>query len=82
MLPKEVVVEVRTHFLSLSAWLTSVLERGAKQGVFMLSGEPRAEAEAFMATVHGAMLSARAYGDPAMFDMITLPLIDRLVIKQ
>ena len=82
VLPKEVVVEVRTHFLALSAWLTSVLERGAKQGVFMLSGEPRAEAEAFMATVHGAMLSARAYGDPAMFDMITLPLIDRLVIKQ
>ncbi|WP_448144845.1 TetR/AcrR family transcriptional regulator [Pseudomonas silesiensis] len=82
VLPKEVVVEVRTHFLALSAWLTSVLERGAKQGVFMLSGEPRAEAEAFMATVHGAMLSARAYGDPSMFDMITLPLIDRLVIKQ
>jgi len=82
VLPKEVVVEVRTHFLALSAWLTSVLERGAKQGAFMLSGEPRAEAEAFMATVHGAMLSARAYGDPAMFDMITLPLIDRLVTKQ
>jgi TetR/AcrR family transcriptional repressor of nem operon len=82
VLPKEVVVEVRTHFLALSAWLTSVLERGAKQGIFMLSGDPRSEAEAFMATVHGAMLSARAYGDPAMFGMITLPLIDRLVIKQ
>jgi TetR/AcrR family transcriptional repressor of nem operon len=31
-----------------------------------------------MATVHGAMLSARAYGDPKMFGTITRPLLDRL----
>lgn len=82
VLPQEVVVEVRAHFRALSAWLTSVLERGSQQGSFMLSGDARSEAEAFMATVHGAMLSARAYGDPEMFGVITLPLIDRLVIKQ
>lgn len=82
VLPQEIVVEVRTHFLALGAWLTSVLERGSKQGIFILSGDPRSEAEAFMATVHGAMLSARAYGDPEMFGVITLPLIDRLLIKR
>jgi len=82
VLPQEVVIEVRTHFRALSAWLTSVLERGLKQGSFTLRGDARVEAEAFMATVHGAMLSARAYGDPDMFGVITLPLIDRLVIKQ
>lgn len=82
VLPQDVVVEVRTHFLALSTWLTSVLQRGSEQGNFILTGEARAEAEAFMATVHGAMLSARAYGDPAMFGVITLPLIDRLVNKQ
>jgi len=82
VLPQEVVIEVRTHFQALSAWLTSVLERGSQQGCFILSGDARSEAEAFMATVHGAMLSARAYGDPEMFGVITLPLIDRLLIKQ
>lgn len=82
VLPQEVVVEVRTHFRALSAWLTSVLEQGSQQGRFMLSGDARSEAEAFMATVHGAMLSARAYGDPEMFGVITRPLIDRLVNKQ
>lgn len=62
----------------LSAWLTAVLERGVQQGRLHLMSTPRFEAEAFMATVHGAMLSARAYGDPTMFGLITTPLLDRL----
>jgi len=78
VLPQEVAVEVRSHFRSLSAWLTSVLERGAQQGRLRLVKAPRVEAEVFMATVHGAMLSARAYGDPKMFSLITAPLLDRL----
>jgi TetR/AcrR family transcriptional repressor of nem operon len=81
VLPHEAVVEVLTHFRTLSALPTSVLERGSKQGTFMPYGNARSEAEAFMATVYGAMLSARACGDPEMFGVITLPLIDRLVIK-
>ncbi|NWD51750.1 TetR/AcrR family transcriptional regulator [Pseudomonas gingeri] len=82
VLPQEVALAVRAHFRSLSAWLTSVMERGAKQGTLALSCDARAEAETFMATVHGAMLSARAYGDPKMFGAITRPLIERLVITQ
>ena len=78
VLPEEVAVEVRAHFRSLSAWLTSVLERGARHGQLQLVGTPRAEAEAFMATVHGAMLSARAYGDPKIFNVVTGPLLERL----
>ncbi|ESX76744.1 MULTISPECIES: TetR/AcrR family transcriptional regulator [unclassified Mesorhizobium] len=78
VLPEEVGLEVRAHFRSLSAWLTSVLERGARLGRFQLMGTPRAEAEAFMATVHGAMLSARAYGDPKIFAVVTRPLLERL----
>lgn len=81
-LPQEVVLEVRAHFRSLSAWLTSVLERGVSEGTLVMAGEPRAEAETFMATVHGAMLSARAYGDPQMFGSITGPLIDKLTFTQ
>lgn len=79
VLPQEVALEVRAHFRALSAWLTSVFERGSTQGSLLLCSDARSEAESFMATVHGAMLSARAYGDPKMFGVITLPLIERHV---
>ncbi|MGY2374006.1 TetR/AcrR family transcriptional regulator [Pseudomonas sp. SDO524_S393] len=79
VLPQEIALEVRAHFRTLSAWITSVLERGARQGQFTLASDARAEAEIFMATVHGAMLSARAYGDASMFGAITQPLLHRLL---
>jgi len=78
VLPQDLVLEVRAYFRTLSSWLTSVMDRGAKQGSIVLSGTARAEAETFMAAVHGAMLSARAYGDPKIFSLITEPLVDRL----
>ena len=78
VLPTEVAVEVRTHFRTISAWLTSVLEHGQREGAFVLTASPRIEAETFMATIHGAMLSARAYGEPEIFDPIVTRLIDRL----
>lgn len=82
VLPEEVGLEVQAHFRYLSAWLTSVLERGAQQGQLQLTTTPRAEAEAFMATVHGAMLSARAYNDPKIFGLVTGPNLERLRCKQ
>ncbi|UQR67947.1 TetR/AcrR family transcriptional regulator [Bradyrhizobium sp. C-145] len=78
ILPEDVAVEVRAHFRALASWLTLVMERGKRQGRLQLSSTARVEAEGFMATVHGAMLSARAYGDPKMFGTITRPLLDRL----
>jgi TetR/AcrR family transcriptional repressor of nem operon len=78
VLPEEIVLEVRAYFRALSAWLTSVLERGARQGSITLTDDAHSEAEALMATVHGAMLAARAYGDPQAFGAITGPAIDRL----
>jgi TetR/AcrR family transcriptional repressor of nem operon len=78
VLPEAVVLEVRAHFRRLSDWLTSVLERGAAQGRLALAGSPRVEAETLMATVHGAMLSARAYGDATIFGAITRPLLERI----
>ncbi len=79
VLPPEVVLEVRAYFRLFSAWLTSLMERGREQGKLVLSGTARSEAETFMATVHGAMLSARAYGDPTVFAAITQPLIEKFV---
>lgn len=79
ILPEEIALEVRAHFRALSAWLSSVFERGARQGSLTLVQPPKVEAELFMATVHGAMLSARAYGDPKMFSAIVNPLLARVV---
>jgi len=78
VLPEPIVLEVRAHFRALSAWLASVLERGARQGTFLLAGGARAEAEILMAAVHGAMLSARAYGDARIFGAVVQPMLDRL----
>ncbi|CAN7557124.1 TetR/AcrR family transcriptional regulator [Rhizobium rhizogenes] len=77
-LPPEVAGEVKAFFRFASTWLTSVMERGSKEGTVNLSSEPRVEAEAFMATVHGAMLSARAYGAPEVFATILAPTLERL----
>ena len=77
-LPPEVATEVRAFFRFISYWLTTVMERGSKEGVLILNSEPHVEAEAFLATVYGAMLSARAYGKPEVFPMILEPALNRL----
>jgi len=81
-LPVPVATEVRGYFRSLAAWLASILEGCAAQGSIRLFGGADAEAEAFMASIHGAMLSARAYGDSKMFGVITRQLLDRLVPRE
>jgi TetR/AcrR family transcriptional repressor of nem operon len=54
------------------------MERGSKNGSLNLTSEPHVEAEAFLATVYGAMLSARAYGKPEVFSTILAPALNRL----
>lgn len=77
-LPPEVATEVTAFFRFLSRWLTAVMERGAVTGSLTLSNPPEVEAETFLACVHGAMLSARAYGRPAMFAAVLHPALQRL----
>ena len=81
-LPPEVAAEVKAHFRSLSDWLAALLERGSGTGRITLVSLPATEAEVIMATVHGAMLAARAYGDPKVFTTITGPLLTRLTIPR
>jgi TetR/AcrR family transcriptional repressor of nem operon len=81
-LPDEVAQEVRAFFRFLSGWMTGVLERGVQQGAISLHHAPRVEAEAFLATVHGAMLSARAYDDPGIFGVIMAPQLERFAAKR
>ena len=80
VLPEEVAFEVRAHFRHLSGWLTCVLKRGMAGGRFRSTGTAEVSAELFMAAVHGAMLSARAYGDPKAFGVITRPLLERIAV--
>lgn len=79
MLPEEVASQVRAHFHSLASWLTSVLSAGAEQGLFRLNKRPEEEAQMLMASIHGAMLSARAFGDPGLFPKIVNPQITKLL---
>jgi TetR/AcrR family transcriptional repressor of nem operon len=78
-LPSSIAHEVRGHFDDLADWLASVLERGGRDGVFVLRDSPRTEGRVVMAAVHGAMLSARAYASPALFSEILQPVMARLI---
>lgn len=78
MLPEDVASRVRGHFENLADWMTSTLEAGAKRSLFRLERSPAEEAQILLALVHGAMLSARTFGDTGLFIAIVGPHLDRL----
>lgn len=80
-LPPDVAAEVKAYFRELADWLTGTLEKGAAQGQLTLSRSAAFEAESFMASAHGAMLSARVFGDADVFARIVGAAIDRLQSK-
>jgi len=77
-LPTDVASEVQGFFRLLSKWIVSVMERGSRDGSLKLSSAPKIEGEAFLAKIHGAMLSARVYGSPEVFAMVLNAEIERL----
>jgi TetR/AcrR family transcriptional repressor of nem operon len=77
-LPAEVQFEVGKHFECLKEWISNTLEQGAKDGTIKLRTTGDVEADAFMAVVHGAMISARVYGSSAAFRRITGNAIQQL----
>lgn len=77
-LPEGVRAEVRQHFRLLNDWAGRVMARGARDGVLALRDDPAVAAEVFTAAVHGAMLAARASGNPAVFATVTSALISGL----
>ncbi|WP_440222894.1 TetR/AcrR family transcriptional regulator [Dokdonella sp. MW10] len=76
-LPVEVADEVKAHFEGLHAWVASVMEEGNSSGTLRLVGTPLEEASAFVASIHGAMLGARAVGDAALFGTIAHQALER-----
>ncbi len=81
VLPESVALEVRAYFRFLAGWMAATLARGVEQGTIRLATTPQIEAEVFMATVHGAMLSARAYGDTTVFGTIMASQLARLTVQ-
>lgn len=78
MIPQDIADEVSGYFADLTAWIAAVLEEGSAKGQFQLRDSAAAEARTFMSTVHGAMLTARAFGDPAAFQAVSRAAIARL----
>ena len=78
MIPPAVADEVRGYFGDLNAWLASVLEKGAAKRQFRLRNSALVEAQTFMSTVHGAMLTARAFDNPEAFAAISRTAISQL----
>lgn len=78
-LPEALATAVRAHFNELRVWLAHILELGVRQGSVTLVGTAADEADAFMSAVYGAMLSARAFGEPERFATIVETLLSRMV---
>jgi len=79
-IPAEVAEEVMGHFSDLQTWLAQTLAEGEAKGVMRLIETPAGEAALFMASIHGAMLSARATGNALLFWQIAKLSTDRLKI--
>lgn len=78
VLPEQVAQEVRLYFVHLACWLESAIVTGKDLRAFRVELDAKTEAEAFMATVHGAMLSARVSGNLEPFEKSVRIALERL----
>ena len=81
-LPPTVAAAVREHFHDLATWLAFVLAEGRLKGAFAFEGSPDREAERFMASIYGAMLAARVFGEPERFKRMARTFVEKLLHDQ
>ena len=62
-LPSEIRDEVQAFFDLNERWLAWVLEEGRRRGLLQFTGSPEVEARLLVASLEGALLVARSYGD-------------------
>jgi len=79
-LPDAVRAEVGAFYADHEAWLGRVLQDGAAAGTLRVDGPVETAAQLALAGIEGAMLVARAHGDPERFDAIARRLLDALVV--
>ena len=67
-LPKPMRERVRHFFDENERWLARVLDEGRKAGQLAFTGAPVELARMIVASLEGAMMLARSYGEPPRFD--------------
>jgi TetR/AcrR family transcriptional repressor of nem operon len=67
-LPESMRSALHAFFTRNETWLSDLLESGRRAGTLRVDGPSRDSARALTAVLEGAMLLARAYGDPAHFE--------------
>jgi TetR/AcrR family transcriptional repressor of nem operon len=77
-LPEEVKAEVQRYFQDLGEWFRVTLEAGVSARSIRVKQSAAVEAETLLALMHGAMISARAYGTSEVFSQITAGVLQRL----
>ncbi|WP_263356391.1 TetR/AcrR family transcriptional regulator [Acidicapsa ligni] len=70
-LPNEIQIEVQQHFCVLVSWVKTTLKEGTSLGTIYLRQSAEIEAQSFVALLHGAMISARAFNSPDLFSSVT-----------
>jgi TetR/AcrR family transcriptional regulator, transcriptional repressor for nem operon len=78
-LPKPVKSEVTRFFDANEAWLANTLEHGRRMEHLKLRSPPTETARLMIATLEGAMMLARSYGDAARFDRAGQRLLAEIV---
>ena len=67
-LPETMGLALRAFFRRNEGWLAGLLEVGRQAGTLRFEGPAQESARALTAALEGAMLLARAHGDPRHFD--------------
>ncbi|MFC6644767.1 TetR/AcrR family transcriptional regulator [Granulicella cerasi] len=77
-LPEEVQAAVGEHFKCLRQWISKNLKLGTRQEIFKLQDSADIEAEMLMASVHGAMITARVNHSSTLFRQLTQSALRRI----
>jgi TetR/AcrR family transcriptional repressor of nem operon len=80
-LPPSVQREVRAFYEETEAWLSQVLSEGRDEGALRFEGSPSSVARTFLATLEGAMIAARTFGDEKRLSRAGKWLIDSIEVK-
>jgi TetR/AcrR family transcriptional regulator, transcriptional repressor for nem operon len=77
-LPVPMQKALQLFFAANEVWLTRLLDQGQNEGYLCLRAPAREEAAMMMSALEGAMLVARAMGDPNRFERAAASLLAQL----
>lgn len=80
-LDEAVLPGLKRFFRRNIEWLTAILAEGAEKGVFVLGGTATGHAHLLVAALQGALMLARATGDPKTFEQTASLLVPSLLRK-